>query len=128
MRSRFWTFSMRTSTALLPRLAALIASVEPMPTIAMIPIAHFAFLPMCRSASAEGTSNRVFQRGERLVIFVDCVHAVDLRSLVLCARGADVEEGLGPHPIARLAQREILGCLGGDLGLELDCLRGRHEV
>src|SRR5262245_44550452 len=109
MRSRFWTFSMRTSTALLPRLAALIATVEPTTTIRPIPIAHFAFLPMCGSASAERTSNRVFQRGERLVVFVDCVHAVDLRSLVRCACRADIEEGLGAHPIARFAQREILG-------------------
>src|SRR5690348_3492594 len=122
-RSRFCTGSMRTSTALLPRLAALKASMVPTATIAMIPIAHLGLLFMKCSASAERAANRTFECGERFVIFVNRVDSVALGLLVRAADGRDNEERLGAYLGALLSERNLLRCLVRVLLLQLDCLR-----
>src|SRR4051812_35478435 len=103
---------------------------DPTPTRATIPMAHFPFLPMCVTASAERSSDGVFQCRERFVVFVNGVDSVDLCLLELAARRGDVEEGARSNAEAGFVQRQVFGRLVGDLRLKLDGLglRDKREV
>src|SRR5690242_18835170 len=129
-RSRRCTCSVRTSTALLPRLAAVRPPIASATSTTPPNTDIFTRLLMATVLSvelAEGTSDRVLERGECLMEVVDGVHAIDQGLLVGAARRRDVEEGGGAHFIALLGEGQLFLRLLRVLLLQLDRLHPRHE-
>src|SRR5688500_15025094 len=126
-RSRCSTGSMRTSTALLPRLAAPRTATRTTTSPVTPAIDHFTFFVIV-VALAKGATDRALERGEGPVVFVDCVQPVHLRLLEGAAAGGDVEECGRAHPVPLFRERKLLARGDRVDVVELDGLDRRLEV
>src|SRR4051812_33876631 len=111
-RSRFCTGSMRTSTALPPRLAAPSPPTSTTTSATAPAIDHFIFLVMDVPVPlSKWTPDRALERGEGLVIVVTRVQPVNLCLLERTAARGDVEERGRADLVPLFGIRQLFACL-----------------